>query len=558
MKLRIATGAAISTIFALFVLLAPSSAAAYGSCPGVIAQDAFVAAHPELTVLPLASLGTINIFVGGDTSSILPYGIICDTTHDVGAVRGQAGNFGGFSPIDSTGGNPYFGQTAGDIFALIFSDDPRSNFGSNTAVLFFMADSSGFVQPTSLPPNVLAPVSITSSNASTTLAKVGDTVTLTFTSDSDVLTPVVTIGTHSAAVATTTSNSFTASTTLDASDADGAVPFTIKLTNYFGNVGLTTSTTSDNSAVSFDQTAPTITITSGPAGGSVSTSSPTTFAFTVDSDATTSCAFDGAATSSCSGSVSQALVDGIHTFSIVAADQVGNTTSTTTAFTIDTTPPTLSITDGPANGATIATSSVSFTFSSDASAILCSYDGAATSTCTSPFATTSADGAHTFVLSATDDNGNSSYLLRAFTIDTIVPAPVVANNGGGNGPPVQNSTQSTVTTPVVAANTNTPAPTTPATPAAEVAGVQTSPAPAPTSSVYVPGVTQTQTAVIPTAPAETPAPTTDVTAPTQTTADLGAAAVTATKSPAISPWYLLALPAGFALWWFGRKFIGVK
>jgi hypothetical protein len=415
-------------------------------------------------------------------------------------------------------------------------------------------------------PPALSNVSILSSNASTTLAKVGDTVSLTFTADTPdgpMQTPVVTLGNHSgSAVQVATSSvsgtavTFEASTTLDSSDTDGPLAFSVQVANTFGDNSFLTSTTTNNSSVTFDTTAPAITITSGPAGGSVSTSSPTIFAFTLDdATATSTCAFDGVATSTCSGSVSQALADGDHTFSIVAADTVGNTTSTTTAFALDTTPPVLAITDGPADGATIATSSVSFTFTSDASTILCSYDGAATSTCASPFATTSADGSHSFALSSTDDNGNTSFMTRTFTIDTApAPAPVVASTGGGNGPPVQN-------TVAVQSSTLSPEQTSPSL----SSGTQSAPAdqasaptPASVASTYVPGVTQTQTAVIPTA-ASTPTASVESAAPASGSAtDEDLPAAVATTQFSVSPWFLLLIPGGLLLWWAGRKFIAVK
>ena len=440
-------------------------------------------------------------------------------------------------------------NASNDAALVPISAAGSTHSGTTVKLLGNAAGAPYFVGYDSLgTPPTLTAVAVASSNASTTLAKVGDIVTLTFSTDMSIQTPVVTIAGRTASVATTTGNNFTASTTMQAGDTEGPVPFTIVTTNQLGDAGFTTSTTTDSSAVTFDKTAPTITITAGPAGGSVSTSSPTAFSFTVDSDSTTTCAFDGLATSTCSGSVSQALGDGAHTFAIVATDHAGNTTSTTTAFMLDTTPPTLAITHGPAGGATVATSSVSFAFTSDADTVQCSYDGAATSTCESPFATTSADGAHTFVLSATDSNGNTTYLSRLFTVDTA-PAPVVAATSGSNGPPAANQ-------PAPAkqpASATLPSPT-PAPAPAQVSGQKSSdllsePQPGSAGQTFV----------------QTPVPTPNPPVAIKDRAivpDPGQQAAAAATIPGpshpLSPWLLLTLPVAGGLWLGWRKFLGIQ
>ncbi|MEK7109167.1 MAG: hypothetical protein AAB919_01915, partial [Patescibacteria group bacterium] len=136
-------------------------------------------------------------------------------------------------------------------------------------------------------PPVISAVSIVSSNsASSTLAKADDVITLSFTSDVAVQTPAVTIAGRDATVASSTNpNSFTASTTALVADS-GSVTFSITALSLTGDNSVAVIATDDHSAVTFDNTPPAITITSGPAGGSVSTSSPTEFAFTIDAGAT--------------------------------------------------------------------------------------------------------------------------------------------------------------------------------------------------------------------------------------------------------------------------------
>jgi hypothetical protein len=71
------------------------------------------------------------------------------------------------------------------------------------------------------------------------------------------------------------------------------------------------------------------------------------------------------------------------------------------------TPATATITDGPAEDATITTSSTSFSFTKSTTcvgtSIQCSLDGAAFTTCTSPVSLTSlSNGAHSFQVRAVD------------------------------------------------------------------------------------------------------------------------------------------------------------
>ena len=102
----------------------------------------------------------------------------------------------------------------------------------------------------------LSAVSIHSDYASTTLANVGNVVTLSFTADEAVQTPVVTIAGHATTTTNAGGNNWTTSYTLVSGDSNGTVPFSIDYTDLAGNAGFTTSTTTDATAVTFDKTAP--------------------------------------------------------------------------------------------------------------------------------------------------------------------------------------------------------------------------------------------------------------------------------------------------------------
>ncbi len=99
-------------------------------------------------------------------------------------------------------------------------------------------------------------VSIISSNANdTSLAKVGDTVTITMTAKEKIKLPVVTISGNAATV-TGAGKEFTATYTMQSADAEGIVPFTIDFSDVAGNKAKQEVLTKDSSSVTFDRTAP--------------------------------------------------------------------------------------------------------------------------------------------------------------------------------------------------------------------------------------------------------------------------------------------------------------
>lgn len=98
---------------------------------------------------------------------------------------------------------------------------------------------------------------------------------------------------------------------------------------------------------------------------------------------------------------------------------------------VDTTPPTVTITSGPASGSTITTNAATFGFSADESAAFrCAYDAGPFAPCTSPGPGTSGshtrtgltEGAHVFRVKGTDGADNTSAeVTRAFTVDLPPP-----------------------------------------------------------------------------------------------------------------------------------------
>ena len=123
--------------------------------------------------------------------------------------------------------------------------DTSSNYATSTAASVTISN----------PAPQLTSVSISSNNASSTLAKVGNSVTLSFTTDQSLLSSTLSILGHTLTASNTSGNSYTASYTLLQSDTEGTVSFSLTATNLSGRAGFTTSTSTDGTAVYFDKTA---------------------------------------------------------------------------------------------------------------------------------------------------------------------------------------------------------------------------------------------------------------------------------------------------------------
>ncbi|MBD2846402.1 leucine-rich repeat protein [Paenibacillus sp. IB182496] len=102
-------------------------------------------------------------------------------------------------------------------------------------------------------------VSIRSSNADASRAKVGDTITLDITTSKAVIEPAVTIAGNVATVSDkgdSDATTWSATYTLQESDEEGAVAFTADFEDTVGTVGVQVTTTTDGSSVTLDKTAP--------------------------------------------------------------------------------------------------------------------------------------------------------------------------------------------------------------------------------------------------------------------------------------------------------------
>jgi arylsulfatase A-like enzyme len=115
-----------------------------------------------------------------------------------------------------------------------------------------------------------------------------------------------------------------------------------------------------------------------------------------------------------------ALNDGPHTFTVFALDEAGNVSApVSSTWTIDTTPPVVTITSGRRSGSVTTSTTATFKFTKDELGMFwCSLDGVPAATCTSPATYTGLSvGSHTFSVYARDRAGNvSASVSRSWTV----------------------------------------------------------------------------------------------------------------------------------------------
>jgi hypothetical protein len=216
--------------------------------------------------------------------------------------------------------------------------------------------------------------------------------------------------------------------------ASGTYTLTAQATDAGRNVGSSAPVT-----IAVDMTPPETTITSPAAGATTDTP---TFEFAASEPGTTfQCALDNGAFAACTSPVRYtALAGGSHTFSVKAADALGNVDATPAVYTwtaLDTTPPDTALT------ATTAGKDASFAFTStEPGSFECALDGAAWTPCTSPTAYSGLpDGTHTFGVRAKDSAGNAdpSPAAKTWTIrsgpanDAFANAQTVATGTSTSG-----------------------------------------------------------------------------------------------------------------------------
>lgn len=185
------------------------------------------------------------------------------------------------------------------------------------------------------------------------------------------------------------------------------------------------NTGSAASSVTKDTAAPTVTITSGPANPTNSTSASFVFS-TAGSPVAIECELDGGGFVACDTATTQAYSGPLsavsHTFTVRVTDAAGNYSTDTYTWAIDTTAPTVTITSGPANPTNSTFASFVFTTAGNPAAIECDLDGGGFIACdtatTHDYAGPLVTGSHTFTVRVTDTATNFSTDTYTWAIDT--------------------------------------------------------------------------------------------------------------------------------------------
>ena len=229
------------------------------------------------------------------------------------------------------------------------------------------------------------------------------------------------------------------------SQTDHVLGGTVKATDVAGN-----TTTVDQSHATLgaslkvrvkEKVAPVISITAPSAGAYITNTTPPIEFTVTDADsgvASIAVTLDGTAISSmtktavtggykCTCKPASALKDGSHTIAITATDNDGNTSAAkTSTFTVDSVPPTLSIT-APAEGLVTNKKTVTVTGKTDdatSKPVTVTVNGSAATVGTDGSFSkdvTLTEGANKITIIATDKAGKTTTVVRNVTLDTAAP-----------------------------------------------------------------------------------------------------------------------------------------
>ena len=204
--------------------------------------------------------------------------------------------------------------------------------------------------------------------------------------------------------------------------ADGAHTFVVRPTDLAGNVGASVSL-----GWTIDTTAPIASVTQRPAN--FTNDSTPTFGFTSVDATSFHCSLDGAAFVLCTSPTSYpSLPDGEHSFAVKATDSLGNTgLAAVVEWTIDTVPPTATITQKPASPSNDTAPAFRFSSSENGSTFACRLEEGGFAPCASPKSYAGlVDGGHKFTVRSTDAAGNTSpEVVYLWTVDTVAPATAI-------------------------------------------------------------------------------------------------------------------------------------
>ena len=144
-----------------------------------------------------------------------------------------------------------YGDADGAISFTVSGTDVLGNVYSDTDSITFTIDTT---------PPLISPVEMYSNNASSTLAKVGDTVYVKFTTNETLLSSSLSSIASGTSSTTTTlgTNTIIYSYVMQSSDPEGPIAFSLNTTDTHGNSNIGISAVTSGTAVYFDKTAPTV------------------------------------------------------------------------------------------------------------------------------------------------------------------------------------------------------------------------------------------------------------------------------------------------------------
>jgi MYXO-CTERM domain-containing protein len=179
-----------------------------------------------------------------------------------------------------------------------------------------------------------------------------------------------------------------------------------------------------------DITPPVASITASPANPTNQTTANLSFSSN-KAGSTFSCKLDSGAAATCtSPKIYSGLGAGSHTFTVTATDAAGNVSAPASyTWSIDLTPPVVSITAYPASLTNQTTANLSFGSNKAGSTFTCMLDSGAAVACTSSMSFSGlAAGSHAFTVIATDPVGNASSPVSAtWTVDTVPPTTTIVS-----------------------------------------------------------------------------------------------------------------------------------
>jgi hypothetical protein len=208
----------------------------------------------------------------------------------------------------------------------------------------------------------------------------------------------------------------------------GSYRFVVRAHDRAGNVGA-----ESYGAFEVDADGPQLTFDSGPQDGSATNALAPSWLWHADEAATYRCSVQpagmAASLATCSSPYTSAnLAEGEYDLAVEATDGLGNVSTRTVRFVVDRTRPNLTVTSGPADGATVTSASVSYAFYSTSSVTYQCWFGSPTQTpaygdCVSGQTfTLPGDGTYVFAFRARDAAGNlSDEVVR--TLHVALPVP---------------------------------------------------------------------------------------------------------------------------------------